>query len=68
MKRLFSLVFFLGLFSLGAKAQDKKPWVYFDLGDTVDAALKTNMMVKDYEKALVAANPQLDITFKIESK
>lgn len=40
----------------------------FDLGDTVDAALKANMMVKDYEKALVAANPQLDITFKIEPK
>lgn len=35
MKRLFSLVCFLGLFSIGAKAQDKKPWVYFDLGDTV---------------------------------
>ena len=38
----------------------------FDLGDTVKAALKANMMVKDYEKALVKANPQLEITFKIE--
>ena len=40
----------------------------FDLGDTVDAALKENMMVKDYEKALVAANPQLEISFKVVSK
>lgn len=39
-----------------------------DLGDTIEAALKANMMVKDYEKALVKANPQLEITFKIEKK
>ena len=38
------------------------------LGDTVDAALKANMMVRDFEKALVKANPQLEITFKIEKK
>lgn len=38
------------------------------LGDTVEAALKANMMVRDYEKALIAANPQLEITVKVESK
>jgi hypothetical protein len=37
----------------------------FDLGDTVDAALNANMMVKDYEKSLIQANPQLNITFKV---
>lgn len=36
------------------------------LGDTVKQALEANMAVKDYEKALVAANPQLKITFQIE--
>jgi len=36
------------------------------LGDTVENALKANMMVKDYEKELVKANPQLDISFKVE--
>ena len=39
-----------------------------DLGDTVDAALKANMMVRDYESSLIKANPQLDIAFKIEDK
>jgi hypothetical protein len=40
----------------------------YNLGDTVDGALKANMMVKDYEKELVKLNPQLKITFKIEEK
>ncbi|HAR39072.1 MAG TPA: hypothetical protein DCS09_11150 [Porphyromonadaceae bacterium] len=40
----------------------------FDLGDTIDAALKANMMFRDYEKALVKANPQLEITFKVVEK
>ena len=40
----------------------------FDLGDTIDNALKANMLRTDYEKALIAANPQLEITFKIEEK
>lgn len=35
MKTLTKLVFFLSLFSFKTFAQDKKPWVYFDLGDTV---------------------------------
>lgn len=35
MKKISSIIFFLGLFSGAIKAQDKKPWVYFDLGDTV---------------------------------
>ena len=39
-----------------------------DLGDTIDGALKANMMVKDFEKELIRINPQLDITFKIEKK
>jgi len=38
------------------------------LGDTIEAALKANMMYKDYEKQLVEANPQLKITFKVERK
>lgn len=40
----------------------------FDLGDTVAAALKANMMVRDYEKSLVEGNPQLEISFKIERR
>lgn len=40
----------------------------FDLGDTIDAALNANMMVKEYEKLLIAANPQLEVTFKIERR
>jgi cell fate (sporulation/competence/biofilm development) regulator YmcA (YheA/YmcA/DUF963 family) len=40
----------------------------FDLGDTVEAALKANMMVREYEKDLVKVNPQLKITIKIEEK
>lgn len=40
----------------------------FDLGDTVKNALDANMMVKDYEKSLVHANQQLEITFKIEKR
>ena len=35
MKKLASLVFVFSLFGFGANAQDKKPWVYFDLGDTI---------------------------------
>lgn len=36
--------------------------------DTVEQALKANMMVRDYEKELVRLNPQLEITFKIIKK
>lgn len=46
----------------------RKAGKLFDLGDTVEGALKANMMVKDYEKSLIEANPQLDITFKIEKR
>lgn len=35
MKKLSSVVFLMSLFSFKVAAQDKKPWVYFDLGDTV---------------------------------
>ena len=38
----------------------------FNLGDTIEQALKANMMYRDYEKQLVKLNPQLEITFKIE--
>lgn len=38
------------------------------LGDTIEAALKANMMYRDYEKQLIKLNPQLKITIKIESK
>ena len=40
----------------------------YRLGDTVEAALKANMMCREYEKRLIAANPQLEITIKIEPK
>ncbi len=40
----------------------------YNLGDTVEGALKANMMVKDYEKELVRINPQLKITFRVEEK
>ena len=40
----------------------------YDLGDTIDAALKANMMVRDYEKKLIERNPQLEIVVKVESK
>lgn len=36
------------------------------LGDTVEQALKANMMVKEFEKELIKINPQLKITIKIE--
>ncbi|MDO9180929.1 MAG: HAD hydrolase-like protein [Bacteriovorax sp.] len=35
MKKISKLLFFISLFAFRAFAQDKKPWVYFDLGDTV---------------------------------
>lgn len=38
----------------------------FNLGDTIKQALKANMMYREYEKALIEANPQLEITFKVE--
>lgn len=38
------------------------------LGDTVDAALKANMMVRDYEQKLRELNPQLEIIIKIEKR
>ena len=40
----------------------------YNLGDTIEAALKANMMFRDKEKKLIAANPQLEITIKIEPK
>ncbi len=33
--KLSQVFFFLSLFSFKAIGQDKKPWVYFDLGDTI---------------------------------
>ncbi|MFA6239119.1 MAG: hypothetical protein WC635_17400 [Bacteriovorax sp.] len=35
MKRFAVIVFFMNLLSLKVLAHDKKPWIYFDLGDTV---------------------------------
>jgi hypothetical protein len=40
----------------------------YDLGDTVDQALKANMMVRDFEKELIKLNPQLEIEIRIEEK
>lgn len=38
----------------------------YDLGDIVSMALRANMLVSDYKKDLVKANPQLNIVFKVE--
>lgn len=38
----------------------------YRLCDTVDEALKANMLVRDYERQLIKFNPQLDITIEIE--
>ena len=35
MKKLSKMLFFISFFSCNVMAQDKRPWVYFDLGDTV---------------------------------
>lgn len=35
MKKFGTVLFFMSLFAFKAFGQDKKPWVYFDLGDTV---------------------------------
>ena len=35
MKKFSQLLFFISCFSYNVMAQDKKPWVYFDLGDTI---------------------------------
>ena len=40
----------------------------YDLGDTIEAALKANMMVRDYERELIKINPQLKIEIRIEPK
>ena len=39
-----------------------------DLGDTIRLALQANLMVREYEEKLRDANPQLQITIKIEEK
>ena len=36
--------------------------------DTIAEALKAKMMVRDYEKELIALNPQLRIEVKIEER
>lgn len=40
----------------------------FYLGDTVEKALAANMMVRDFERGLMASNPQLDIEIRIEPR
>lgn len=35
MKRVSTILFFMSLFSFKSFAQDKKPWIYFDLGNTI---------------------------------
>ena len=50
-----------------AYATHKESGKTYRLEDTIDGALKANMMVRDYEKQLIALNPQLEITIKIES-
>ena len=38
----------------------------YKLCDTIEEALKANMMFRDYEKQLIKLNPQLKIIIKIE--
>ena len=49
-----------------AYGTDRETKTVYRLCDTIEEALKTNMMYRDFEKQLIKANPQLDITFKIE--
>ena len=43
-----------------AYATDSKGNIY-NLGDTIEQALKANMMYRDFEKELMKHNPQLKI-------
>ncbi len=45
-----------------------KDGTIYRLCDTIDEALKANMMFRDYEKELIKQNPQLKITVRIEQK
>ena len=47
----------------GTHRESKRLYI---LGDTVAQSLDANMSVRDWERQLVAKNPQLDITFKVE--
>jgi len=38
----------------------------YKLCDTIEEALKANMMFRDYEKQLIKLNPELKIIVKIE--
>lgn len=40
----------------------------YKLCDTIEEALKANMTYKEFEKELIALNPQLEITIKIEKR
>lgn len=51
-----------------AYGRHKETGELFMLGDTIEAALKANMMFREYEKQLINANPQLEITVKIETR
>ena len=51
-----------------AYLRSKKDGKLIGTEDTVQEALKANMMVRDYEKALIKANPQLEITINIERR
>lgn len=55
MKKLTKVLFFMSLFSFNVKAQDKKPWVYFDLGDTV-----VNTKDMDHIKYMKGARDYMD--------
>lgn len=46
----------------------KKSGKLYRLGDTIEGALKANMMFRDYEKKLKELNPQLEIKVRIETK
>ena len=50
------------------RAYGEKDGKVYGLGDTIDAAIKANMTVRDYEAALIRQHPQLTIIIMVEEK
>ncbi len=48
-----------------ATGTHKETGAVYNLGDTIEQALDANMTFRDFERQLIAANPQLDIKIRI---
>jgi hypothetical protein len=48
-----------------ATGTHKETGTIYNLGDTIEQALDANMTFRDFERQLIAANPQLDIKISI---